>query len=110
MRATAQPACRKLGDLVFHERDQRADDQRGAAARDGGQLVAERLAGAGRHHQQHIAARNRGAADLFLVGAEGREAEGAGEQGAERQIVVRLARRGVAQRLAGRRSVRGCRF
>ncbi len=81
-----QPACRELGCLVLHERDERADDQRGAAARDGGQLVAERFARAGRHDQQDIAPGDRRAADLLLIGAKGREAEGAGEQGVEGQI------------------------
>jgi hypothetical protein len=47
---------------------------------DGGELVAERLAGAGGHDQQHVAAVDGGAADGFLVGAEGGEAEGAVEQ------------------------------
>ena len=56
MRSTAKPRCFELGDLIFHQGDQRADDQRGAAARDAGQLIAERLAGAGGHHQQDVVA------------------------------------------------------
>ena len=117
-----QTACRELGGLIFHERDERADDQRGAAARDGRQLVAERFARAGRHHQQDIAAGDRRAADLFLVGAEGREAEGAGEQAGEGVraacqahgcIVGDIARSGReggddwGMRLTHRRTVRG---
>ena len=49
----------ELGDLVLHQGDEGADDQRRSAARDPGQLVAERLAGAGRHHEEHVAAEGR---------------------------------------------------
>ncbi len=79
----AQTACCELGCLVLHERDERTDDQRRAAARYGRQLVAERFAGAGRHDQQQIAPGDGGAADLLLIRAEGRETEDAGEQIAE---------------------------
>ena len=72
-----EAALLELGHLIFHQGDQRADHQRGAAARDAGQLVAERLAGAGRHHQQDVAAVDHGLADGLLAGAEGRESEGA---------------------------------
>ena len=58
MRSAAKPALLQLGDLVFHQGDQRADHQRGAAARDARQLVAERLAGAGGHDQQHVLRRS----------------------------------------------------
>ena len=50
---------------------------------DGGKLIAERFAGSGGHDQQHVAAVDGGAADGFLVGAEGGEAEGGLEQGGE---------------------------
>ena len=60
----------ELGDLVAHQRDQRRDDQRQAAARQRRQLVAQRLAGAGRHHRQHVLAGERGGEDFFLAGAE----------------------------------------
>ena len=55
MRSTANPVRLQLGDLILHQGDQRADHQRGAAARDAGQLIAERFAGAGGHDQQHVA-------------------------------------------------------
>ncbi len=70
MRSTAKPRALQLGHLVFHQRDQRADDQRGAAARDARQLVAQRFAGAGGHDQQDVAALDHGVADGLLVGAE----------------------------------------
>ena len=79
-------ALLELGDLIFHEGDQRADDQRGAAARDAGQLVAERLAGAGRHDEQDVAALDDGLADGFLVGAEGGESEGGLQEFGERGV------------------------
>ena len=71
----AQTECGELGDLVLHERDERRDDQRGSAARDGGKLVAERLPRPGGHDQQQVAAGDGGAADRFLVGAKARESE-----------------------------------
>ncbi len=70
----------ELGDLVFHQGDQRAHHQGHAAAGDPGELVAERLARAGRHHQQRVAALDHRAAHGLLVGAESREAEAALEQ------------------------------
>ncbi len=76
----AEAACAELGRLVLHERDQRADDQRRAAAGNGRQLIAERFACAGGHDQQQVAPGDGGAADLLLIRAKGREAEGAGEQ------------------------------
>jgi hypothetical protein len=57
----------QLRGLIFHQRDQRADHQRGAAARNGGQLIAERLARAGRHHQQHVLAVNDSPANCLLI-------------------------------------------
>ncbi len=52
-------------------------------AGDGGELVAERFAGAGGHDQQDVAALGGGAADGLLVGAEGSVAEGLVEEGFE---------------------------
>ena len=52
----AQAARAELRDLVVHQRDQRRDDQRRAAARQPRQLVAERLARAGRHDEQRVLA------------------------------------------------------
>ena len=65
----------ELCHLVFHEGDQGAHDESCAAARDPRQLVAERLAGAGRHHQQRVAALDDGAANRLLMGPEALEAE-----------------------------------
>ncbi len=65
----------EFGYLIFHEGDQRTDHQGSAAARHRRQLVAEGLAGSGRHYQQDVAARNDGPADGFLAGAERGESE-----------------------------------
>ena len=101
----AEAACRELGGLVVHECDERTDDERGAAARDGGELVAERFAGAGGHDEQDVAAVGGGAADRLLIRAEGGEAEGAGEQIAEAASVRRGSRR--KERWPGRRGHEG---
>ena len=79
----AQAGGGELGGLVVHERDERRDDQRGAAAGDGGKLVAEGLARAGGHDEQRVAAVDDGAADGLLIGAEGGEAEGGVEESGE---------------------------
>jgi hypothetical protein len=65
----------ELGCLVVHQRDQRRDDQRCAAARNRRQLVAERFARARRHHQQHIEPLHRRAAYRLLVHAESAKTE-----------------------------------
>ena len=44
-------------DLVLHERDERRDDDREVRAHERGELVAERLARARRHDDEHVAAR-----------------------------------------------------
>ena len=46
-------------DLVLHQRDERRDDEREVRAHERGQLVAERLARAGGHDDEHVAARER---------------------------------------------------
>ena len=71
----AQVECSELGDLVFHECDQRRDHESRPAEGDGGKLVAERLPCPGGHDQQQVAAIDGGAAHGLLVGAEAREAE-----------------------------------
>ena len=48
-------------DLVLHQRDERRDDDRQVRAQQRGQLVAERLPGAGRHDDEHVAAGERAA-------------------------------------------------
>ena len=73
----------KLRGLIFHQRDQRTDHQRGAGPGDARQLVAQRLAGAGGHHEQHVAAQRDLAAGLFLVRSEGRQAEGLAQERVE---------------------------
>jgi hypothetical protein len=96
--AHAQANFCELRCLVFHERDQRRDHQRSSAARDGGQLIAERLPCTGRHHQQQIAPGSGRAANLFLIGAEGGKAEYGLEEPAQR---VRIGK--IGQELAARR-------
>ena len=49
------PARLQRLDLVLHQRDERRDDDRQVVADQRGQLVAERLARAGRHHDERVA-------------------------------------------------------
>ena len=51
-----RPSACELRDLVLHERDQGRDDEGRAAAREAGELVAERLPRARRHDEQHVLA------------------------------------------------------
>ena len=62
-------------DLVVHQRDQRRHDDAAAVAQQRRELIAQRLAAAGRHQHQAIAAVGDMADDLLLRAAEGREAE-----------------------------------
>ena len=73
----------EFGGLVVHEGNEGGDDEGSAAAGDGGKLVAEGFSCSGGHDEEDIAAVGGGAADSFLIGAEGREAEGLVEQGGE---------------------------
>ena len=50
----------KRVDLILHQRDQRRDDDRETVAGDRRRLEAERLAAAGRQHEQRIAAGQHG--------------------------------------------------
>ena len=59
-----------LLDLVAHQRDQRRDDERQPAVEHRGQLVAERLAAAGRHDGEDVLAGEHRRDDLRLAGAE----------------------------------------
>ena len=68
-------------DLVLHQGDQRRDDDREVVTEQGGQLVAERLSGAGGHNDQHVAALEGALDRLFLAGPEGVEAEDLVERG-----------------------------
>ena len=60
----------ELGGLVVHEGDEWGDDEGGAAAGDGGELVAEGFSGSGGHDEENVAAVGGGAADGLLVGAK----------------------------------------
>ena len=71
----AQSQRRELGRLVFHQSDQRRDDQRRSSQCNRGQLVAERLAKAGRHDQNQVAPVDRCPADCLLICPEARKAE-----------------------------------
>ena len=81
---------RQLVDLVLHQRDQRRDDHRTAGQREGGQLVAQRFASAGRHDgeggpvRQHV--RDHG----LLAGAQLRQAEDAPQRAVQRHPLRRL--------------------
>src|SRR5262249_42838100 len=57
-------------DLVLHQRDERAHDDDGPVEEARGDLVGERLAGAGRHHADAVAAAQHGGDDLLLPGTE----------------------------------------
>ena len=67
----------ELGGLVIHEGDERGDDESGAAASEGGELVAEALAGSGGHDEEDVATGGGGLADLLLMGSEGAVTEDA---------------------------------
>ena len=71
----AQAKRGELGRLVFHERDERRDDQRRASARDGRELVTEGLPCPGGHDEEQIAAGDGGAADRLLARAKAGKAE-----------------------------------
>ncbi len=70
MRSAAKTERGELGDLVFHQRDQRADNQGGTAEHDAGKLIAERFSGARRHHEQGVGTGCEDAADLLLIRPE----------------------------------------
>ena len=56
--------------LVLHERDQGRDDHREPAAGEGWHPVADRLAGSGRGHRQHVPSRQLRLNHLQLAGPE----------------------------------------
>src|SRR5271156_79296 len=66
----------ELGNLIFHQRDERTDDERCPSARDPGQLEAQRLAGSSRHNQQGIFTLNHCPTDRFLVWTKRGKSEG----------------------------------
>ncbi len=53
----------QLAGLIFHQRDQGADHQSGAATQQPGQLVAQRLSRSRRHYQQDVPPGGRRVAD-----------------------------------------------
>ena len=71
----------QLVHLVLHQGDERRHDQSRSGQEHRGELVADRLARAGRHHGEQVPARERGAHDVLLAGAEGPVAEVAEERG-----------------------------
>ena len=65
----------QAGDLVAHQRDQRRDHDAAALSQQRRQLIAQRLAAAGRHQHQAIAAAGDVPHDLFLRAAKAGQAE-----------------------------------
>ena len=61
--------------LILHQSDQWRDDDRGALADQGGQLVAEGLASAGRHKHEGVMTGHDARYDLGLITLEGVEAK-----------------------------------
>ena len=74
-------ACRdaealQLRDLVAHQRDQRRNHDGQPIAQQSGQLIAQRLAAARRHHGEHVLAFEDSADNLVLARPEIRKPEG----------------------------------
>ena len=65
----------QLRDLIPHQRDERRNHECQPIAEECRELIAQRLAPAGRHDGQHIAARKHGADDVILAAPEGVKAE-----------------------------------
>ena len=65
----------ELRHLIAHQRDQRRHHDGEPVAQQRRQLVAQRLAAAGRHDREHVAAVEDGGDDLGLAGPKGLEAE-----------------------------------
>ena len=63
-------------DLVFHERDERGDDNGEPVGHRRWQLIAERLSATRWHQYQRVLAIQHSLNNLLLHGAEGGEAEG----------------------------------
>jgi adenine deaminase len=66
----------EFAGLIVHERYEWADDECGASAGDGGELVAEAFARSSGHDEEDVVAFGSGAADCLLVGPKASEAEG----------------------------------
>ena len=63
------------GDLIVHQCDQRRDDDAGAGAAKGGDLVADAFAAARRHQDKRILAGDDMPDGGFLLSAKAREPE-----------------------------------
>ena len=66
--------CPEAIDLVFHQGDERRDDDAHAFAGEGRNLIGERLSAARGHQRQRVAPFHDGADDPLLHGTELREA------------------------------------
>jgi hypothetical protein len=77
--------------LVLHQRDQRRDDERHAGQVQRRQLVAQRLACAGRHDRERIAPRDHGANHVLLAGTQAPDAEHVAQRAPQRRVVDSLA-------------------
>jgi hypothetical protein len=91
----------QLVHLVFHEGDERRDDERQARQDHGGELITERLSGARRHDGENVPAGEHRAHELFLSRPEGRVPEEPGE------IVKEIGGHWSNRRYARSRSRRG---
>ena len=94
-------------DLVLHQRDQRRDDDADPRAHERRDLIAQRLAAAGRHQHQRVAARHHRVDDLRLVAAELAVPEHAPEHVERRRSGVGRARRAARSRDRQTRHPRG---
>ncbi len=101
-----QPKRRKFRHLVFHQRNQRRNHQRRSAQRNRRQLVAERLARPGRHHQQQIAPVNRSATHLLLVRAKPRKPKHRPQQFSQIFRIVWSGQNESAQRIKLNRDIK----
>ena len=68
--AARTPSSAQRRDLVLHQRDQRRHDDADAFAQQRRDLVAQRLAAAGRHQHQRVAAADDVLDDLGLLPAK----------------------------------------
>ena len=64
------PAVGEHVELIFHQRDERRDDDGRAGQQHRGQLIAQRLAGAGRQNGERVFAVQHAPDDLFLARLE----------------------------------------
>ena len=72
----AIPIGLQLRNLIAHQRDQRRDDNGQSVPQKRGQLIAERLAAARRHHGEHVSPFEDRADNIILARPEIREPKG----------------------------------